>query len=124
MGTVARVAISGAREVEALLEGLARVCAAQIAAGAVRVPLFSSGVRYEREPAGRERWQSARETLRRKAGDCEDLVAWRVAELRARGDNARPLVYQPRPGLLHCVVRRGDGSIECPSRILGMSGNG
>ena len=107
---------------QGLLWGLALASLAQIRKGKVRVPLFASGVRYEREPRGRERWQTAEETLGLGTGDCEDLVAWRVAELWAAGERAEPKVYSPRPGLLHCVVRRADGTIECPSTRLGMRG--
>lgn len=124
MGTRVSVEVNGAREVEALLEGLARVCVAQIRGGLVPVKLYSAGVRYAREPLGRERWQSAAETLRRGEGDCEDLVAWRVAELRCMGEEAHPMVYSPRPGLLHCVVRRSHGRVEDPSKKLGMRGPG
>lgn len=87
--------------------------------------LYASGVRYVREPRGRERWQTAEETADRKQGDCEDLVAYRVAELWSLGERAaRPYCYSPRPGLIHCQVKRADGSIEDPSAKLGMTGKG
>jgi hypothetical protein len=87
-------------------------------------PLYASGVRYARE-RGREEWQTAEETAERKTGDCEDLVAYRCAELWVAGETAaRPHCYAPRPGLIHCVVRRADGTIEDPSRKLGMKGKG
>ena len=124
MGTKATVEVNGALEVQALLEGLARICAIQIREGKVPARLYTSGVRYQREPTGRERWQTAAETLRRGAGDCEDLVAWRVAELRCQGKQADPMVYSPRPGLLHCVVKLSHGRIEDPSKKLGMRGPG
>lgn len=124
MGTTVATEVNGALEVQALLEGLARVCVVQIRSGRVSAKLYASGVRYQREPMGRERWQSAVETLRRGAGDCEDLVAWRVAELRCGGEWAEPMVYSPRPGLLHCVVKRSHGRIEDPSKKLGMRGRG
>jgi len=108
-----------------MLEGLALASLTQIRAGRVSIALYRSGVRYRREPRGVERWQTAAETLRRGHGDCEDLVAWRVAELRARGEKgARPHVYSPRVGLMHCVVRRGNGALEDPSKLLGMRGPG
>lgn len=121
----ATVEIHGANEVEALLHGLARVCFAQIKAGRIRAPLYKSGVVYKREPLNRECWQSAIITQMRRSGDCEDLVAWRVAELWATGETkARPECYSPRAGLIHCVVRRADGTREDPSRLLGMGGVG
>lgn len=117
--------IHGPKEIEAMLWGLAKVSLVQIQDGRVTVPLYKSGARYRREPLPRERWQSALETAQLKAGDCEDLVAWRVAELWAAGERgARPECYSPRPGLIHCVVRRASGRRECPSRMLGMGGVG
>lgn len=88
-----------------------------------RMPqLYGSGVRYQRE--GRERFSDAAATLRRGYGDCEDLAAWRVAELRNAGEDARPAfrlrTFVGGPPLYHVLVARGDGRIEDPSRRLGM----
>lgn len=87
--------------------------------------LYASGVRYEREPF--ERWRSVPVCLEELAGDCEDLSCWRAAELVLHdGDrDARPAwtkKWSHRRGgwLFHIVVRRGDGSIEDPSKALGM----
>lgn len=57
--------------------------------------------------------------------NCEDLACWRVAELRVRfGIGARPTyTSQVRPDgsyLYHILVELPDGSIEDPSRNLGM----
>jgi hypothetical protein len=61
--------------------------------------------------------------------NCEDLACWRVAELRVRfGEAAQPYVTSqmlnsPEHGLFtlyHIRVRRADGTIEDPSKILGM----
>lgn len=59
-----------------------------------RTPLlFTSGVRYEQEPPGLEDWQDIPTCLKMGACDCEDLAAWRVAELRVRfGIPARPRI--------------------------------
>lgn len=87
--------------------------------------LYTTGVRYVREPFRRERWQTAAETLSRGVADCEDLAAFRVAELWFLGERgASVYCYAPRPGLIHCVVRRADGSREDPSKKLGMNGEG
>lgn len=84
-------------------------------------PLYQSGVRYQREPRGRERWQTVEETRRVGHGDCEDLVIARVAELREAGEaGAAPHVYRTARSTWHTVVRRADGTIEDPSRVLGM----
>lgn len=95
-------------------------------------PLYVSGVRYAREPRGcndtscrEERFDSAPIVLARGWGDCDDLAPWRSAELEVSGIPARPLVYRTpasRPGSdrWHVIVLLPDGSIEDPSRLLGM----
>jgi hypothetical protein len=51
--------------------------------------LYDAGVKYARED-GTEDWAGIRQVLKRKCGDCEDLAAWRAAELRERfGEPAR-----------------------------------
>src|SRR5262249_32131497 len=86
--------------------------------------LYESGVFYQAEPAGQENWQDIPTTLKIGSGDCEDLACWRAAELTEReGIPARPVYrWRHRPGLTiyHIVVRLPDGSIEDPSRKLGM----
>lgn len=85
-------------------------------------PLYASGVRYQREPRGREWWQLPSETRREKSGDCEDLAGYRVAELQLSGEPAKLLLRRISGGLWHAMVKRGDGSIEDPSKRLGMKG--
>lgn len=86
--------------------------------------LYSSGVRYIREPIGQEEWLSVPEVLRRGGGDCEDLACWRAAELILRGKRAEP-IWRRMPSsvsgqaLYHILVRVGL-SIEDPSKLLGM----
>lgn len=55
-------------------------------------PLYASGVHYEEDKAGREDWRDCYTVLARGKGDCDNLVAWRVAELRAAGVDAEPVV--------------------------------
>jgi hypothetical protein len=89
--------------------------------------LYESGVRYRPED-GREEWDAIPWVLenwrtKRQGSDCEDLAAWRAAELRVRGENAScTWVAYREPGKLvyHIRVRRGDGSLEDPSVLLGM----
>lgn len=83
-------------------------------------PLYSrgAGVHYKPEGAGRERWQTALQVMGAGYGDCEDLAAWRAAELQNRGELARVTIVRTGPRRFHAVVRRGDGSIEDPSKIL------
>ncbi len=108
--------------VEAVLEGLTKANEEQMRLRPLP-PLYAAGVRYLREP-GREDWQTAEETAKKGTGDCEDLASYRAAELRIAGEPAKAICYAPRPGLIHCVVRRADGSLEDPSRRLGMTGKG
>lgn len=87
-------------------------------------PLYRSGVRYKREPRGEERWLTIPLVRERGAGDCEDLSCWRAAELQAAGERARAVNTHKQgvggAALYHIRVRRADGSIEDPSRRLGM----
>lgn len=90
-------------------------------------PLYRSGVRYAEEPFGYESWPNIPVILRRGAGDCEDLVAWRVAELRAQGIPARPSWnFRDLSGphgeyrLYHIRAWIPGVGFEDPSRILGM----
>lgn len=108
-------------ELDAALEGLTALDAVLIARrGLPR--LYRSGVRYHREGVGREEWQNAEQVLVAGAGDCEDLAAYRAAELRVReGEPARARVYRSGLGKWHAIVQRADGRIEDPSRVLGMS---
>lgn len=86
--------------------------------------LYRSGVRYEREPVGKvEEFAAVPVVLGRGWGDCDDLACWRVAELRAHGEDAKVrLIWRKRADgrLYHVLVRRADGTIEDPSLILGM----
>jgi len=95
--------------------------------------IYESGVQFRPEPwQGKfEEFADALTTYRRKWGDCDDLVAWRVAELRTIGD--RRLGLKPCKATIkiywrdyvegkgfHCEVRMPDGSVEDVSRFLGM----
>ena len=106
-------------------------------------PLYASGVVYREEAPGREDWPDIPKVLGLGWGDCEDLAAWRAAELRVAGVECEPVIKwqwidretmiaqgypaAKLPGrgvwLVHCCVRFPDGSVEDPSKILGMGGN-
>lgn len=111
-----------AREV---LKGIVLLNRGAIRAGIVP-PLYRSGVTYREEPPGVETFRDAETVLELGHGDCAHLAAWRVAELRERGEPAslritsKLSVLRPGTRLYHIVVRRGDGSVEDPSRKLGM----
>lgn len=89
--------------------------------------LYRSGIRYQRED-GTENWQDVFRNFELGYGDCEDLAAHRVAELRVvYGRAAKPFVtYRIGPdGGYHyhalLMVKGPDGwRAEDPSRKLGM----
>lgn len=113
-------------ELEGLVFGLAAQSYAQMVENRGAIPkLYSGKIRYKREPIRRENWQSAAETAELGYGDCEDLSAYRVAELRAKGITAFPIVVQVSPTLRHVKVRYLDPKTkewvtEDPSAKLGM----
>lgn len=123
-----RFEVESIGEIEGAVFGLAAQSYAQMTDPQKRgkiVPLYSGAIRYEREPLRRENWQSAYTTATRGKGDCEDLAAYRVAELRAKGILAFPVVRQINPSLRHVTVRYLDPRTkawvhEDPSKKLGM----
>lgn len=104
---------------EAAIEGLARLDE-EILSIADFPPLYKSGVRYRKESP--DTWRHVDDVFSSGWGDCEDLSAWRVAELRVSGvdPDAHVYVYRSGPRRYHAVVARGDGTIEDPSLRLGM----
>lgn len=104
---------------DAALEGLTRLDAELMQRGNYP-PLYQSGVRYKNEP--RDVWRHVDDVTKEGWGDCEDLSAYRAAELRVSGEDpdASVCTYQSGPSRYHAVVRRGDGTLEDPSRALGM----
>jgi len=114
--------LHSARAIEHVLEGLTRCCEDEMRAQPDLPLLYQSGIRYQREDDGVNRWQTYVESLARKIADCEDLAAARCAELRVRfGEpRARCTVKFVRAGLWHVRVLRANGVIEDPSRVLGM----
>jgi hypothetical protein len=87
--------------------------------------LYDAGVIYQREDQT-EDWKDIIQCLRDRHGDCEDLSAWRSAELRSRhGIPAKCFLTWRMIGsvyLYHVQVEYPDGKIEDPSRLLGMEG--
>lgn len=123
----------GARALDSALEGLVGLAVEELQLGLPEElagnrdgwqgfpRLYDSGVRYQRE-VGTERWLTPAQTYAAGRGDCEDLASWRTAELRVTGEDpeARARVLRSGPRTWHAVVERGDGSLEDPSRELGM----
>ena len=107
-----------------LLSELAEISAGEIAR--YNLPPVYRAARYQREHVSPERWQSAAVTARRRYGDCEDLVAYRLGGIWLSGLDryARPALVSRVPGSWHALVVRGDGMIEDPSAALGMTRRG
>lgn len=127
MPLVASIGARDSEEITDLLTGLVKLNLGQLRRGLCPPlnPSTNQGIRYQREDPGRERWQTAVETWTRKRGDCEDLATWLAASLQLVGQtDAQAVIIDVRPGLKHCVVRLGDGSIVDPSKALGMGGKG
>jgi hypothetical protein len=112
------------RVLEQLLEALVAANIEYLKVCPSAPSLYESGVVYEEEPEERDNWQDIPETLGLGNGDCEDLACWRIAELRLRAnEHASPLIRWREVGtrtVYHIAVRRADGVIEDPSRLLGM----
>ena len=87
--------------------------------------LYASGVRYDRQKGEQEDWHDIPTAIAVGKTDCKVLAAWRCAELRLAGIDARPyLLRQMLPDgkyLYHVQVQWPDGRIEDPSTILGMT---
>lgn len=84
-----------------LLEGLIKVNEwhirrslrrAQKGLGVPLPPLYKSGVVYREDPPGEENWKDIPAVLADGFGDCDRLVAYRVAELRVAGYPADPII--------------------------------
>jgi hypothetical protein len=86
--------------------------------------LYKSGVYFQPEPPGTESIVDLVQVLRTGHGDCAHLCAWRIAELRVR-ENVQAtcrLVWLIRKDVrsYHVMVRFPDGTVEDPSKVLGM----
>lgn len=115
---------------------LATATAVRELAANPRLPaLYRAGIPYKREvcrasnvPGACERFLSPLQLLKergRLGADCDDLAPWRAAELilgrHAPRDRGARAVAIPSPGIgWHVVVKRSDGRIEDPSKVLGM----
>jgi hypothetical protein len=95
-------------------------------------PLYQTGIRYAFQSA-EDDWQDAARMLATGGASCNSLAAWRCAELRLAGYDARPYVKtqmgQPQEDgsmldVFHVIVRvtdeHGQQWTEDPSVLLGM----
>lgn len=81
--------------------------------------LYTTRVRYRREPRGVEQWRTADRVVRSGFGDCEDLAAYRAAELIVhRGEPARVIVTRTARRTWHARVQRANGRVEDPSKVM------
>lgn len=110
-----------------LLEALVKCNRIYLASHPSTPPLYQAGVRYQQEPKGHEDWCDIHHVMRQGWGDCEDLCAWRIAELRQSGVPAKGrLKWFKAPSrigratMYHVQVYLPEGRIEDPSRQLGM----
>lgn len=97
--------------------------------GKTVAPLYESGVFYQAEPPGEEEWLDIPSLYKQGFGDCEDLACARAAELRFAGIGAVPCIkHRKIPTakgtltLVHVLVLWPDGTVEDPSKVLGMKG--
>lgn len=116
-----------AETVRSLLQALVMVNRIALRSDKRIPPMYRAGIRYKREPSGQETFRDLYVILANKGGDCAHLAAWRVAELQEAGENATIRVTwkttRRGPRLFHVQVRRGNGKIEDPSKLLGMGTN-
>lgn len=108
----------------AALEATTRLNESMLKSG--EIPTFETGrkygIRWRPEPPGGEYFDHAKLVMGRKWGDCDDLAPWHAASLRHSGEDkrAKAIVTKSGPKRWHAVVRRGDGTIDDPSKRAGM----
>lgn len=80
-------------------------------------------VRPKYRVGSKESWKDIGAVLRDMWGDCKDFTAWRLAELRQQGTNARAesiVVRKAKRLMFHTYVRYQSGALEDPAKQLGM----
>lgn len=83
-----------------------------------RLSLYQAGIRYKDNEGP---WLDVPHTLQWGSGSCKELVPWRIAELRAAGEEAMVQVMVFDEGKpFHLQVLRANNTVEDPSRLLGM----
>lgn len=91
-----------------------------------QIPTFERGLKggvvWKPEPPGAEHFDHGGIVMKRRWGDCDDLAPWHAASLRHSGEDphAVAIVKRSGPKTWHAIVKRGDGSIDDPSRRAGM----
>jgi hypothetical protein len=105
------------KEYSKLLEGLVSINQEILSNNPDMPPLYDSNINYQEEKAGEEVWKPLTRVIDAGVGDCEDLTAWRVAELRNQGEDVQGVFVDNGRGY-HAVVEYSNGEIEDPSQIL------
>jgi hypothetical protein len=111
------------------LEFLAQMDRAYLLANPKTPPLYQLGLRYIRDPLGKEKWRGVDSLIQQGGGDCKSLAALRATELRLSkpADPAR-FVLRKKSVVMngenwvvyHVQILRADGAVEDPSAIMGM----
>jgi hypothetical protein len=114
--------VSVARAVAALMESLIAIDMDWLQRNGA-APLYRSGVVYCCA-TGPERFADIGRVLDCGGGDCAELSAWRIAELRLCGESRAKAILDisrdRETTMYHVLVLRGNGRREDPSIILGM----
>lgn len=108
-----------------LMLGLTRVNDEWLKAYPRTPDLYDTRILYKLETKTEE-WCDIPTLLSRGYGDCEDLACYRCADLWRQGVDALPsITWRDQGGktIYHAIVRYPDGTIEDPSRALGMGGH-
>lgn len=81
-------------------------------------------VRYIRDPQGVELWRDIPSIIRNGGADCKSLAAFRMSELRLKGEQAQFVLKRRQVGdqvIYHVLLLRADGAYEDPNSVLGMT---
>jgi hypothetical protein len=109
---------------DAALEAVTICAADQVRTGKVPTAdrAIADGIKWKPEPPGDEHFDLPSTVMQRGNGDCDDLAPYWAGTLRATGKDpkARAIVKKSGPTRWHAIVRRGDGSIDDPSKAAGM----
>lgn len=113
------VPLVGRHEIERALELLVSLDEIYLRAHPQELPLYKSGIVYG--SANKIPWFTAPLLYDAKKGDCKDLSALRVAQLRLAGERGAKCYLKAVNRLQwHVQVQRANGTIEDPSEKLGM----
>ena len=107
---------------DAVLEGFTQANEVLLQERPELMPLYGKPVSYEQTRS--PKFRHADDVVGTGWGDCEALSTFRAAELRTTGEDmgATVATYRSGPKKFHAVVLRSDGSVEDPSKRLGMNG--